>query len=262
MNALRMRSISGSTLKIIAVITMLADHIGAGVIGRMIMRSAANGAATDSGLYALYTFMRYAGRIAFPIYCFLLVEGFFYTRNVSRYAARLFVGAMISEVPFDILFNGKILEFSYQNVFFTLLIGLLAMYMSERIVQLLGSMGGNINAIKPFAVLAVTALGAWITSLLRTDYSVIGVICIMVLYYTRNIKPLQILSGVIAFGWEITAPLAFIPIAFYNHKRGASLKIIFYAFYPVHLALLAIICASLGILEYPIYNILPLPDWL
>ena len=70
--------------------------------------------------------MRMIGRVAFPIFCFLLIQGFLHTHDVKKYAARLFAFALISELPFDLAFKGKI-DFSYQNVFFTLFIGLMTM---------------------------------------------------------------------------------------------------------------------------------------
>ena len=133
------KGISGSTLKMIAIVTMLIDHIGAAVLARLLMVNglgeldqtntdaimqwlSANGA-----LYWMYTVMRMIGRVAFPIFCFLLVEGFLHTHDVKKYAMRLGLFALISEIPFDLAFSSKILEFNYQNVFFTLFIGLLTM---------------------------------------------------------------------------------------------------------------------------------------
>ena len=120
------RGISGSTLKIIAVVTMLIDHIGGIILARYIMASgymdvAASGdinvinawLTENSTLFTGYTIMRYIGRIAFPIYCFLLVEGFQRTGNVKKYAMRLGAFALISEVPFDLALTAKPVNFAY-----------------------------------------------------------------------------------------------------------------------------------------------------
>ena len=129
------KGISGSTLKIIAIITMLIDHIGAGVLGRLLVVRGMNEAAdlnawidANSTLVITYQMMRFVGRLAFPIFCFLLIEGFEHTHDVKKYALRLLSFCLVSEIPFDLLFNGKILEFGYQNVFFTLFIGLMVMW--------------------------------------------------------------------------------------------------------------------------------------
>lgn len=74
------KGLSGSTLKIIAVITMLTDHIGAGILGRIITMQG----IYSGSVYNVYTVMRYIGRLAFPIFCFLLVEGFMHTHNVKN----------------------------------------------------------------------------------------------------------------------------------------------------------------------------------
>ena len=92
------RGISGSTLKIIAIITMLIDHIGAVVIAPVMIQRSGNLYMEDD-LYGIYSLLRTIGRIAFPIFCFLLVEGFVHTRNVKRYAIRLGLFAIISEIP-------------------------------------------------------------------------------------------------------------------------------------------------------------------
>ena len=77
------KGFSGSTLKLIAIITMLIDHIGAAVIARLLIA----GQGSEM-LYKIYYAMRAVGRVAFPIFCFLLVEGFFYTGSRKKYALR------------------------------------------------------------------------------------------------------------------------------------------------------------------------------
>ncbi|MDD3174664.1 MAG: TraX family protein [Herbinix sp.] len=133
------RGISGSTLKLIAIFTMLIDHIGAAVIDKVLAAKgmynldASDIQATQTFLnnnivlYIVYFIMRLIGRLAFPIFCFLLVEGFLHTRNRQKYAIRLAIFSLVSEIPFDLAIFGKTIDMSHQNVFFTLLIGLLVM---------------------------------------------------------------------------------------------------------------------------------------
>lgn len=115
--------IAGSTLKLVAIFSMLIDHTAATILERMLARENYN----DEFLYQIYSIMRYIGRLAFPIFCFLLLEGMVHTHNKYKYAIRLAIFALISEIPFDLAFNNKLIYTGSQNVFFTLLIGLLVM---------------------------------------------------------------------------------------------------------------------------------------
>lgn len=126
---LQIYGISGSTLKLIAIITMLIDHIGAVVLLRVLYSDFAYAASPDRYklLYNIYVIMRSIGRLAFPIFCFLLVEGFLHTRSVAKYAVRLTIFALVSEIPFDLSLHSQLFYVGHQNVFFTLLIGLLVM---------------------------------------------------------------------------------------------------------------------------------------
>ena len=100
----------------IAIVTMLIDHVGATVVESQFF------VTPSDGIYYLYFAMRIIGRVAFPIYCFLLAEGAHYTHDPRRYALRLFVGALLSEPGFDFaLFGGWTWE--HQNVMVTLLLG-------------------------------------------------------------------------------------------------------------------------------------------
>lgn len=233
-----MRGLSGSTLKCIAIVTMLIDHIGAVVLERLLV------AGVESNLlYPAYVTTRTIGRIAFPIFCFLLVEGFEHTGNRKRYALRLLAFAVISEVPFDLAFRGKLIETGYQNVFFTLFIGLVTMLAFHAIEEKTEWNPLWRGALLALVMFAGMGLAYW----MKTDYDAKGVMCIMALYVFRSMRGPQILAGCLAFGWwELPALVAFIPIAFYNGKRGWNLKYAFYGFYPLHLLLLYLICLAKG----------------
>lgn len=248
--------ISGSTLKIIAIVTMLIDHIGAVVLARMILTYGTQSSITvvisRDTLYQIYTGCRNIGRLAFPIFCFLLVEGFQRTGNRIRYAIRLGVFAILSEIPFDLAFSSKVLEFSYQNVFFTLLLGLLTMMAADALPGLWEKVATKISTgarglLTYLTTLAVMALGMLVATCLHTDYDYKGILCIMVLYFFRQSRKSQCIAGFCAFLWENYASLAFLIVGFYNGKRGMRLKLAFYLFYPLHLLLLYGICMALGI---------------
>ncbi len=203
------------TIKIIALITMMIDHYGA------IFHS-------DISLY------RIIGRLAFPIYCFLLVEGFTHTKNVKKYGERLFIFALISEPPFDLAFYGA-LGIQHQNIFFTLFIGLVAMYFMEKY-------GTSLKG------LIILYLGGILATFLAVDYSFVGIIYIMSFYFTRNLPkerrlPLVALilfiSNLLTMGFLQHYALLALPIMyFYNGEPGPkhkSIQLLFYALYPLHL---------------------------
>lgn len=128
--------ISGSTVKIVAVVTMLIDHAAAVILARYLIGGANEAAfagtlqlwrAENARWYEIYDIMRSIGRLGFPIFCFLLVEGYQRTKDVRKYALRLGLFALISEVPFDLAICGRTFHPGYQNVYFTLLLGLLAL---------------------------------------------------------------------------------------------------------------------------------------
>lgn len=222
--------LSGSTLKLIAIITMLIDHTGATVV-RALSRSGYifSDPKTIKWITELYQPMRNIGRIAFPIFCFLLVEGFVHTRNVKKYAGRLFLFALISEMPFDFALKNSWFFPDKQNVYFTLLIGLFVLW-GITVCQGLG--------ILQLLIMGVGMLTAYY---LKTDYGYRGVFLIEVLYLFRFSRIYQCLGGAAAISWELPAPIAFLPVLFYNGKRGLSLKYFFYWFYPVHLMILGLI---------------------
>ena len=210
-------------LKIIALSTMIIDHYGAVFQPGEII-------------------FRLIGRLAFPIYCFLLVEGFIHTRDVKKYALRLLAFALISELPFDYaFFNG--IYWGHQNIFFTLLIGLLAMYFLEKFKD-------DRYAIK----LAIGLGTAFAATALSTDYGYIGIVYILAFYYTSQLpifKRLLLVAAAMfltnligSSGLQQYSLLGLIPIMLYNGKPGIknkAVQIFFYAAYPLHLLLFAII---------------------
>ncbi len=126
----RRLELSGSALKIIAMVTMLIDHIGAAVLVRYLlgMQSHIGSIEAYNQLFILYRVLRGIGRISFPIYCFLLVEGFQKTRNLKKYILRLGIFAVIAEVPFDLCFSSRVVCLEHQSVMLTLLVGVITMW--------------------------------------------------------------------------------------------------------------------------------------
>ena len=230
------KGLSGSTLKLIAIVTMFIDHIGAVIVERMLLTGNTY-ALTYEQVYVIDRILRSIGRLGFPLFCFLLVEGFFHTKHMGKYALRLLVFALVSEIPFNLAFSGKLFFSSYQNVFFTLLIGLLTMWGCKQIEEKISIHAG----LQMLLQIPVILVGYFVAEVLYTDYAGLGVICIMVIYLFRQNRMIQAFAGAVAFMWEIPAPLAFVPVVFYNGKRGWKMKYFFYIFYPAHLLLLYLI---------------------
>lgn len=237
------KGLTGSTLKWIAMITMLIDHVAATILVRHML---GNGATME--VYTVYEVMRNIGRVAFPIYCFLLVEGFLYTKNVYRYIGRMCLFVLIAELPFNMAFSGEFLYLNYQSVMLTLLIGLLTMlvcrkweekWLDNELLQLIG-------------ILVCTAAGMALAYVLKTDYAHKGVFSIMAFYCFRREKNVKLLAGALSFWWEPWALLAFPLLYFYNGQRGMKMKYFFYAFYPLHLMLLYLVAVILGNHSIPV----------
>lgn len=221
------KRLSGNGLKLIAVITMLIDHIGAMVIEQIWINNPALSSEAQMMWWKLDFVLRMIGRIAFPIFCFLIVEGFLHTRDVKKYVLRLLAFSLISEIPFDLALFDTWFYPGYQNVYFTLVLGLLALAGIRRYQ----------TSMWKQALVVIAACGG--AALLHTDYGAFGVFFIVLLYLLRYDLKSQTILGCITICWEVTAPLAFIPIRMYNGKRGKwNLKYFFYAFYPVHILML------------------------
>ena len=222
--------LSGTALKLAACITMLIDHIGASCI------EATYGVAyrTPPQIVQLDLVLRLIGRLAFPIFCFLAVEGFLHTHDVKKYVRRLLLFGLLSEVPFDLAFFRTPFAPQHQNVYWTLALGVLAMAGLKHFEKENGLPGWQgILCAGGCAALALAA---------NTDYNAIGVLIICALYLTRANRKRQCLAGALLFMFELTAPLAFVLVWFYNGQRGACSplqKKAFYWFYPVHLSVLA-----------------------
>ncbi len=286
----------GRALKIIALAAMVCDHTAMALVEPLGQGSQAVQAASASqmtaasgailtaaasqaaqmpasaellsvGWLTVYVLLRVAGGLAFPIFAFLLVEGFLHTRDRKRYLAKLCVFALISEIPFDLALFGTSFYRGYQNVFFTLAIGVAVMMGLEQMGPERMAGGGNAGtgshagtehhvgagvraeaegggrAVPPAAVsVAVTAAGCLLAALLHSDFGWSGILLIAVLYMFRFDRARQMIFGcAVSLTAKVTGPFAFIPIRMYNGERGRQMKLLFYWFYPVHLLALGIL---------------------
>jgi len=230
-------ALTSFTIKLFAVIAMLIDHIGV-AFGHLMP-------------YSVFLLCRIVGRLAMPLFCFMIAEGLFHTRNARRYLLRLAIFALVSEVPFDLLFMGDLLEFRMQNVGFTLFLGLLGILLFDSFAA---------QGRKWAALAAILAAGA-ASYFVRSDFSVYGVYFIFIFYYFRNNhrgRTVALAAGVLLsainlwmapgtgdwhfeLDYSAAAVLAAIPIGLYNGEKGREnrhTRAAFYAFYPAHLLFL------------------------
>ena len=188
----RVRVLNGFHLKLIAICTMFIDHLG----------------------YTLFPgdlWLRCVGRVAFPIFCFLIAEGCVYTHDRRKYALRLLAFALLSEIPFNLMNSGAVWDSYHQNVLWTLLTGALVCWLLDWALK-------NRRALAFVLTALVMAAAFFLLERLNTDYG--------------------------GWGMQGLALLALIPIWLYNGQRGFSPKAVqygFYAFYPVHILVLSLI---------------------
>lgn len=242
------RGLSHEGLKLIACVTMLLDHIGATLVVRW-MQTVAEHNEASALLMGAYYILRIIGRIAFPIYCFLLVEGAYHTRNPKKYALRLFIGMLLSEIPFDLAFSfrGRVLfDWSSNSVMVTLLLGFCMIEAMKRCTGL-----WKMLVILPFYLLA-----EW----LHTDYGGLGILIIAIFALTKGLPRerlyqaiglclvvypgSRVFLGSVAVNLEWFAALALIPVFCYDRRKLTHHKAVqwgFYLFYPIHIAVLALL---------------------
>jgi hypothetical protein len=217
------------TLKMIAMITMVIDH--AGLV-----------------LFASEPWMRTVGRLSFPIFCFLIVEGVEHTRNKPRYLGMLILFALLSEVPFDLAFFHCVWYGEHQNVYWTLAFGVAMLYLCQLpIVR---------ERLDMQFLIAITV--AYLANWIHTDYGASGIVLIFGFYLAKKHAPVvnghsmaTTLEALWNAGFMVITNLGLrqmyaawsgIFLLCYNGKRGPSMgkygKYIFYFFYPVHLLIL------------------------
>ena len=234
--------ISSCGLHIMAMVLMFCDHLWATVVP-------GNDWLTD------------IGRLAFPIFAFMTVEGYFHTRNLKKYVLRLFVFALISEIPFNLMLGSRIFYPIHQNVLWTFLLGIAMIRWNEK--------AKNAPVWRRILRAASSvAVGFLVGTVTMVDYFGAGVLMVLTFYFLRGRKWWQfagqlialyyinteILSG-FSYQWELFgrtvwvvrqsfAVLALIPIWLYRGRQGHHSKAfrwLCYGFYPAHMLLLALI---------------------
>ena len=234
--------ITSAGLHLIAMICMLLDHLWATVVPGN-------------------EWMTCVGRIAFPIFAFLLTEGFFHTRSRKQYALRLFIWALICEIPFNLMYAGRLLYPVHQNVLWTFLLALGLMAWNERLRE-----APLWRRALRFAATVIVGLLAG--TLTMVDYYGFGVAMALFFYFFRGKKwyhragqflglywiNVLMMGGLVyeftALGrlWVIHqqgfALFALIPIWLYRGRKGydsKTFRLFCYGFYPAHMLALALL---------------------
>lgn len=207
----KIQFLDGTALKLIAIICMVLDHTG-------------------DNFFPEQVWMRAAGRIALPVFAFCLAEGWTHTRSKKDYLVRLGIFSLVSEIPFDLVTAGKLIEFSHQNIMVTFFWSLLTLYVTER------------AGLSKKAAAAACVLSAVLSVLLGMDYSLLGPGLIFIWCMLKD-RPLYVRNGIAALYYVLLRNigiywfglLGILLVCFYNGRKGKGLKWLFYAFYPGHL---------------------------
>ena len=219
--------LDGTALKLIAMISMVFDHVG-------------------DNFFPDQIWMRAVGRIALPIFAFCVAEGFCHTRDRKKYLLRMELFACVSEIPFDLVTAGKVLETGHQNIMLTFFWAILGLMCFEALREKLSRGGKALGA----AILLLFAGGSLF---LKLDYNLYAIGLIFLFFLLRDKAPVWKNTAAMVFhallrkvGIYWFGLLGFLPIFLYNGKKGRGLKWLFYVFYPGHLLLIWAIRTLLG----------------
>ncbi len=232
------------TLHILAMILMIVDHIW--------------GVFASGG----HLWMTCIGRLAYPIFAFMIVEGYFHTKSLKKYVLRLILFALISEIPFNLVMSSSWIAPLHQNVLWTFLIGILLIFLNEKAKKT-----GKIR-VRILVLVGTILLGCLLGIITFVDYNHGGVLIILMFYVFRQRKwwallgqivclyyiSVEVISGqfipIELFGktFELVVQsfslLALIPIWLYQGKQGPynkAIRYLYYGFYPAHLLILGLV---------------------
>lgn len=213
---------NASVLKCIAICSMLLDHIGIMLAGTEVNQ-------------AVYYILRGIGRLAFPIFCFLLVEGFVHTRSFVKYIIRMLLLAFISELPYDLLNFGNVINLTHNNILFTFVIALGMLFLISKCVNK-GTKGLLLTC-------GIVTFAAALTVLFKTEYSWRCIFIVAFLYIVRSnfIMRNITVAVMLLIDTTLTGLMALFSLIFingYNGEKGRLPNWVGYAFYPIHLIVL------------------------
>lgn len=174
--------------------------------------------------------------VAVPIFAFLLAEGFLHTSDWKKYLLRVVGLAVLTEIPYDLAMNGKVLEFGSQNPVFALVLGLVMLYLFERF------------AGKKLICVVMAVAGILWAVMLKVDHGVPLLLMLCVIRLFKNKRMFMGFSGMAAAAlctgispFYLAAPMGFLAIHFYNGERGNSSRLVNYLFYPMTLLVIGLV---------------------
>ncbi|MDU6791760.1 MAG: TraX family protein [Intestinibacter bartlettii] len=219
--------INGAGLKYIAFISMFIDHFNKTIITPLLNY--------QQPLVTISTIFDIIGRIAFPIFAFMIVEGFYKTKSRGKYLRNLLIFAIISEVPYDMFQSKVFINNRSQNIMWALAIGLLNLIIVDKLKEKIK----NKYAWLGISILIV-AINAVVATLLSFDYDYYSIIIIFILYLFYDKRFLGSILSYLVIIKEVYAILGFAVINFYNGEKGRQNKLFNYFFYPAHLLILGL----------------------
>lgn len=224
-------------LKRIAVVSMVIDHIDSFLLPALLRSGMADGtlevtaetAGRIQAIFLLKSICNALGRLAFPLFCFLMVEGFLHTRDRYRYGLRMGAFALLSEIPFNLAHYQTAFAPQLQNVMFTLAVSIFTLlYIAKAEAE------WNGRPSRYGVILLIALVGAGAAFFLRGEYVFLGVAAAVLFYLLREkgaLRLLGLLPLIVVSPWVLlVAPF----ILLYSGERGTGSKWFFYIFYPAH----------------------------
>ena len=229
--------LSGAGLKLIAIISMLADHVNKALIYPYL--------ESNHGFLAFISdVFDIIGRIAFPLFCFMLVEGYFKTRNRKKYLLNLLLFGVISEIPFDMFTTASFFNMNWNNVMFTVALVLVTVWIIDTLKE---KMQKRPKALWYLVSILIVLVMCIVSMSLSLDYEHHAILIGYFFYLFHDMPVFAIPFGYASMFKEPWALLGFGLTLTYNGERGKQHKMLYYWFYPVHLLILGLLRLYLGI---------------
>lgn len=229
--------LSGAELKLIAIISMLADHVNKALIYPYL--------ESNHGFLAFISdAFDIIGRIAFPLFCFMLVEGYFKTRNRKKYLLNLLLFGVISEIPFDMFTTASFFNMNWNNVMFTLALVLVTVWIIDTLKE---KMQKRPKALWYLVSILIVLVMCIVSMSLSLDYEHHAILIGYFFYLFHDMPVFAIPFGYASMFKEPWSLLGFGLTLTYNGERGKQHKMLYYWFYPVHLLILGLLRLYLGI---------------